>query len=158
MKIINKNKNNHLWSLFFINIVILTSIALLFFLCKKKIIFKEHFSEIISDFYKTSEEKYIRIPYARYRTSQDKKSDEGFVEIEDFLMQWGTSGGSRFRYPIPFKDCYGAYVIPKGKGRGNETIYIRHMDNTGGRVRAGSVERPYYWFALGSRVKDEDEE
>lgn len=117
---------------------------------------KEHF-ETLNNPYIETQEKYVRVPYVPYRTSknEDLKDGNGFCEIGDFLMQWGTDDSTNFSFNIPFKECYGAYIMPKGSGGGNESVAIKSFDKTKVDVIAGHAERPFFWFAFGKTEKNE---
>lgn len=105
------------------------------------------------DFYKGSQDKYVRIPFVPYEAHASDKTS-GYCEIADFLIQWGTGNDIEFNFVTPFKECFGAFIIPYRNGGGKQSVGIKKIDHHKVEVITGSAERPYYWFAFGSKMKE----
>jgi len=113
------------------------------------------------------DEKYVRIPYAKYK--METNETHGYVEIGDFMMQWGKTSNQEIAFKRPFGECYGILAMPaNSKDRydfhlvrrtyGQDNVIIRELESTRAYIFAGSSERPFVWFAYGSRKKREDGE
>lgn len=115
-----------------------------------------------NDFYEFEEKRYVRIPFIPYKSSKDDEefkggSQEGYCEVGELLIQWGISNNTNFSFHVPYGDCFGVYIIPKGGGGGNEGVAVKEIGkNNNVSIIAGSAERPYYWFSLGKKKDNSD--
>ena len=102
--------------------------------------------------------KYLRLPYLHYRF---QSTTNGFVEIGDFMMQWGIVYNERdVKFPDKFERCGGCVCTPApgAPGGGQFGICVKEVSRTGFSVYAAGCERPFYYIAYGSRYKYEEEE
>ena len=100
--------------------------------------------------------KYLRLPYLHYRF---QSTTNGFVEIGDFMMQWGIVYNERdVNFPEKFERCGGCVCTPApgAPSGGQFDICIKEISRTGFRVYAAGCERPFYYIAYGSRYKYEE--
>lgn len=101
------------------------------------------------------EDHYLRLPFVHYRFLGAKI---GFVEIGDFMMQWGTVyDETTVTFADKFKKCCGCVCIPAKGGGGQFDICVKSVSSTSFDVYAAGCERPFYYIAYGSRYKYEDE-
>lgn len=100
--------------------------------------------------------RYLRLPFLHYRFLG---SGIGFVEIGDFMMQWGTVHGDEnfITFADKFRTCCGCVCTPAIGGGGQFSICVRSLHSNGFDVYAAGYERPFYYMAYGSRYRYEDE-
>lgn len=141
-----------------LNLIIFVSMILLYPKWKtfRKEIRNEHFGGYKSKHHSDGGwggTRYLRLPYLNYK--MEATTSDGYVEIGDFMMQWGRGHSENIAFKRKYDQCFGFFIIPLRGGGGEINAMVRWKENYGANVYAAGSESPFCWFSYGSRMQKE---